>query len=68
MGAVVVVDRTKAELAARDQRLADLRQQLSLADGIEFDELRGEIARVGLEREWLEMKLANLSRQLTLPR
>lgn len=59
MGCMVAVERTKAELAACDQRLAELRQQLSLATDREFDDLRCEIARVGLDRDWLDMKVVN---------
>lgn len=54
---MVVESRTKADLDACDQRLAELRQQLSLACGDEFDRLRCEIARLNVERDWLDLRL-----------
>lgn len=59
MGCVVVVERIKADLDACDQRLAELRQQLSLARGEEFDRLRCAIAEANARRDWLEVKLLN---------
>lgn len=56
---MVVESRTKADLDACDQRLAELRQQLSLARGDEFDRLRSEIARLNVERDWLDVKVRN---------
>lgn len=56
---MVVVARIKADLDVCDQRLAELRQQLSLASGEEFDRLRCAIAEANARHDWLEMRVKN---------